>query len=508
MQDDNRGRIAKNTGFLYLRMIVVMLVSLYTSRIILRTLGFEDFGIYNVVGSVVTFLSFFQAALRNATFRYLTFEMGAGNIDKISKVFSMSINTHLILAIILFVLMEIGGVWLINNKLVITEDRLIAANWAYQFSLLTFCITIIRTPYDSCIIAYEKMDFYALTSIVEVALKLLIVYLLIIVPFDKLIVYAILLTMVTVLLSLWYVVYCKRKFPDCKYIKYWDKDMLKQFTSYSGWSLLVNGATITRTQCISIFFNLFLGVLANAALGIANQVVSSLNMFVTNFTQAFRPQIIKSWAAKDYDYFMKLIFSSSKMAYFLLLIISIPIVVNIDFVLKVWLGEYPPMAPVFIETIILYYLIDAFQEPLITSVHATGNLKYHQIMIATIVFMVIPVSYILLRVGCPGSYVLIANALANVVCAVGRTLYMRRLINLNVAEYLKKVVVPVLAVTLLSLPLPLYMSQRLYESWLNVILICGVSVILTGLSCYFVGLSNSEREILKSIQFVKKVLRK
>lgn len=485
-----------------------MLVSLYTSRVILRTLGFEDFGIYNVVGSVVTFLSFFQAALRNATFRYLTFEMGAGNIDGIPKVFSMSINTHLILAAILFVLMEIGGIWLINNKLVIVEDRLNAANWAYQFSLITFCITIVRTPYDSSIIAHEKMDFYALTSIVEVVLKLLVVYILVIIPYDKLIIYAFLLSFVTLLLSLWYIVYCKRKFSDSIYIKYWDKEMLKRFTSYSGWSLLVNGATITRTHCISIFFNLFLGILANAALGIANQVVSSLNMFVTNFTQAFRPQIIKSWAAKDFDYFMKLIFSTSKLSYFLLLLISIPIVVNIDFVLKVWLVEYPPMAPIFIETIILYYLIDALQEPLVTSVHATGNLKYHQIMIAFIVFLVIPIAYYLLYLGFPGSYVLIFNAFSNILCAVGRTLYMRYLIKLDVGLYLKKVIIPVVIVTLISLPLPMYISRCIAQTWLNVIIICGVSIINTGIACYLVGLNSGERELLKTMPIVNKFYKK
>lgn len=508
MTESSTKTVAKNTGYLYLRMILVMGVSLFTSRVILRTLGFEDFGIYNVVGSVVVFLSFLQAALRNASFRYLTYELGTGNEVSMRRVYSMAINSHALLALILLVIMEVGGVWFLNNKLNIAGDRLIAANWVYQFSLIVFCLTIIRTPYESNILAHEKMDFYAVTSIVEVVLKLLVVYMLTLLPLDKLITYSFLLMLVALILTGWYMLYCKQKFQDTQYERCWDKGVLKQFVGYSGWSLLVNGACITRSQCISIFFNMFMGVLANAALGIANQVISVLNTFVTNFTQAFKPQLIKSWASQEYDYFMKLIYSTSKISYFLLLLISVPVVVNIDFALKVWLGDYPPMAAVYVESIILYYLVDALQEPLVSSVHATGNLKFHQIMVSIIVFAFIPVSYIMLKLGCSGETVLVANAVTNIICAVGRTIYMRRLINLDLGLYFKKVICPTCIVTILSLPIPLIMKYYMVETWGSVILNSVVSVAILCVLCLIIGLDKSEKQLLYSIPLVKKILRK
>lgn len=500
-------QIAKNTIYLYLRMFLVMGVSLYTSRVILRVLGFEDFGIYNVVGSVVVFMSFLQAALRNATFRYITYELGKGDLQRLKETYSMAINCHIVLAITLFVIMEIGGVWFLNSKLNISPDRLTAANGVYQFSLITFCLSIIRTPHESCIMAYERMDFYALTSIVEVVLKLAVVYCLTITSFDRLEAYAFLLMILTLLLNIWYMFFCKWKFVDCKYIKCWDYSIIKNFASYSGWAVLVNGATITRTQCISIFFNLFLGVIANAALGIANQVVSALNTFVANFTQAFRPQLIKSWANNDYDYFMKIIMSSSKLAYYLFFLITVPVVANIDFLLKIWLVDYPPMASNYIIAILLYYLIDALQVPLVTSVHATGNLKFHQIMIASIVILVIPASYIIMKCGYSGTYVLIANAVANLICAISRTIYMRRLIDLDLGLYLRKVVFPVLFVTVLSAPLPIYLATVYNESWRTLLLSSAFSCLLTITCMLLFGLDKTEKKILYSMPIINKIVK-
>lgn len=508
MAEGNAQRIAKNTGFLYLRMMIVMLVSLFTSRIILRSLGFENFGIYNIVGSVVTFLSFLQAALHNATFRYLAVEIGKGKDGDLNKVYSMAINAHIILAFSLFVVMELGGIWFVNNKLVIPPERLAAANWAYQFSLINFCLSIILTPLGSSIVAHEKMDFYAFMSIIEVAFRLAIAYLISVIAYDKLIVYSILLTSVAVISFLIQYIYCKIKFKDCQYKRVWDKSVFKQFTSYSSWALLVNVATITRTQCINIFFNLFLGVLANAAMGVANQVMAAMNQFVTNFTQAFRPQIIKSWAAQDLNYLMRLIYSSSKMSYFLLLIISIPVVANINFFLTIWLVEYPPMAPVFIETIIIYYLIDALQEPLLTSVHATGKLKYHQIMVASIIILVIPTSYFLLKLGLPGYMVLAANAFANFLCAIGRTIYLKHLIGLDLESYMKKVIIPVSIVTVLAVILPLVMTQFIETNSLGVIVTTGSSMLWTATLCYFIGFDTNEKKYFANLPIVNKIFRK
>jgi len=487
---------------MFLRMILVMGVSLFTSRVILKTLGVEDFGIYNVVGSVVVFFSFLQAALKNATYRYLAFELGTGNIEKLRIVYSMAIHSHIVLAIFLLILLEIGGVWFLNSKLNIPESRLYAANWAFQFSLLAFCIGVVRTPLESNIIAHEKMDFYAIISIFEVLAKLAIVYLLMIIAFDKLITYSFLLAAVYVLLSFLYLVYCKVKFKDCIYVRCWDLDIVKQFCSYSGWSLLVNGACIIRTQSISIFFNIFLGVVANAALGIANQVVSALNSFVTSFTQAYNPQIIKSYASKEYDYFYSLIYSTSKISYYLLFIISLPIVLNIDFILKIWLGDYPEMAPVFIETIIIYYLIDALQAPLVTAVHATGKLGLHQSVVSLLVLLIVPISYKMLLCGVPAYWVLIFNAFSNFVCAVFRVIYLKSLIYIKITNYYRFVLRPIISVTIFSIPLPLLFALEIDSSWRKLFITSFIAVFNTLILIYFLGLEDNEKLIISRLSVV------
>lgn len=507
MPEHNSQRVAKNTLYLFLRMILVMGVSLFTSRIVLQTLGVEDFGIYNVVGSVVVFFSFLQAALKNATYRYLAFELGSDDNSNLCKVYSMAINSHIILSIILFVILEVGGVWFLNAKLNIPSSRIVAANWAYQFSLISFCTGVIRTPWESNIIAHEKMDFYAIISIFEVLAKLAIVYILLILPFDKLITYAFLMMMIYVLLSLGYMIYCKFKFRDCVYYKCWESGILKQFCSYSGWSLLVNASCIIRSQSFSIFFNLFFGVVANAAMGIANQVINALNSFVASFTQAFNPQIIKSYASKEWGYFNSLIFSTSKLSYYLLFIVSLPIVLNINFVLKLWLGDYPEMVPVFIETIIIYYLIDAMQAPLLTAVHATGKLKNHQIVISIIVATTIPLSYLMLKLGLPAYSIFILNALSNILCAVARVIIMKYLINLDINAYIKEVILPISLVTVITLPLPVYLASIYIAGWLSFFVVSGVSLIISIISVFFLGLNSSERKLLKEISYMNSLFK-
>lgn len=450
-----------------------------------------------MVASIVVFLNFLQVALRNATFRYTTFEIGRENEERLNQVFSMAVNSHFLLGLLVVVLLEIAGVWFLNTRLNIPQERLIAANWVFQFSLVTVFITIVRTPYESLILSYERMDFYALLSIIEVFLKLGIVFLLNIILVDKLILYSCLIAVIAIVLSLGYFIYCRIVFYNCRYHMYWDSGLLKEFSRYSGWSILVNGACMARSQCITIFFNIFLGVVANAALGIANQVIGALNMFVTNFTQAFNPQIVKSWATKEYRYFFKIIFLSSKISYFLLLIVCIPVVINIDFILGLWLGDYPVMTAVYIESILLYFLVDAMQSPLVNAVHATGNLKLHQISIAGIVFLYIPISYIMLCCGCAGDVVLIVNAIINVVCAVVRIYIMKKLINLNLEDYLKGVIIPILGVTIFSIPIPVVAYSLFAVSLKSFFITSVLSVLLTSICCFFIGLNHSERLTIK-----------
>ncbi|WP_285815445.1 MATE family efflux transporter [Phocaeicola sartorii] len=499
-------RVTKNTFYLFIRMCLVLLVSFYTSRVILDVLGIEDFGVYNLVGTFVVFFGFLKTALTNATSRYLTYEIGCGDEKTLTKVYSMAINSHIILAAVLWIVMELFGVWFINTRLNIDPSRIYAANYVFQFSLLTFCIGIIQNPFHSLILANEKMNFYAILSIIEVLLKLGVVYLLLLSSFDKLISYGILLFIVSVIIFISYFIYCRVTFSKIAYIKYWDKSWIKKFMSYSGWSLLVNGADVCSLQSINIFFNLFIGITANAALGIANQVNSGMNLFLGNFTQAFRPQIIKSYAAKDFVYFYKMIFSASKMSFLLYLLVAVPIVINIDFILGIWLGEYPENTAGYLKAIVMFYLFDSFQNPFVTAVHATGNIKYHQIIIGTIKLLAIPAMYLSFKFGGDGVTALLIWASFNIVCSVARTIYMKYLISLDLSEYFKQVIVRIFFLLAVVLPLPYIIVQGLGYGWISFICSTLLSAFLIAIVGYLIVMNSQEREILKKMPIVKKVI--
>ena len=434
MVADNSQKVAKNTLYLFIRMVLVLIVGLYTSRIVLKVLGVEDYGIYNVVGSVVVFLNFLKMALTNATYRYLAIEIGKKSGPRLHEVYSMSINVHIILAVVVWIILECVGVWFLNAKLNIPSERMVAANWLFQFSLLSFCISIVQTPFNSSLIAHERMNFYAIVSIIETVLKLVIVYLLLVSPIDKLVTYGLLQLLIAVLVGVCYMLYCIRMFTDCRYVRYWSAPLARELVAYSGWSLLVNASDVIAHQSMSIVFNLFFGVVANAAMGITQQVTSQLGAFLGNFTMSFNPQIIKSYAAKQYDYFMKLIFSSSKLSFFLFLFIALPVVANIEFILTVWLGDYPEMTPTFIRVIVLYSIFESSQHSFLNAVHATGKIKVHQIMMASLKLASIPVMYYVLASGKDGYWMLVVWVVFTFIWCVVRTVYMHFLIGMSLSK--------------------------------------------------------------------------
>ncbi|MBQ7018796.1 MAG: lipopolysaccharide biosynthesis protein [Bacteroidales bacterium] len=480
-------------------MVLVAAVSFYTSRVILQVLGVNDYGVYNIVGSIVVFLSFFKNALTNATYRYLTFELGRGDSLQLKRLFAMSINVHVILAVSLTFILLIGGAWILNSKLNIPYDRMNAANWVFRFSLITFCIEVIKTPYNSIIIAHERMSFYALTSIVEVVIKLFVVFILQIVSIDKLILYAILLTFLALIIFVWYVLYCYRFFNETRYIFYWNSSMLKNLLSYSGWSVLVNAADVSVSQSISIFLNLFFGVVANAAMGIANQVNSLINTFLSSFTISFNPQIIKSYASGNKEYFMKLLYSTSKISFLLLFLVAFPIMLNINFLLEIWLINPPDMAGKFLICIACYSLFDSFSVPLWNAVHATGNLKVHQILMSSIKIMNIPLGYMLLYNGYPATSILVLYAFLNAVCAIVRIIYLRRLIGLETIKFMKEVLLRLLLVVIISCCFPLLIGLLDINHFMRFILTSFVFVIVYILAIYFVGLSDDERYLANEL---------
>ncbi len=498
--DKNRtDKIAQNTLFMFIRMVIVAIIGFYTSRVVLNVLGVEDFGIYNIVGSIVVFLSFFKNALTNATYRHFTFELGTGNYDRLAKTFSMSLNVHVILAIILFIILEAVGPWIIGHKLSIPNERLNAAVTVFHFSLAVFCIEVVKTPYNSSIIAHEKMNFYALTSIIEVVLKLGIVFLLILLPLDKLILYSILLACVSVLMFGWYMVYCRRHFTETKYRMYWSMPMLKRLSSYAGWSMVVNAADVTVIQCINIFLNIFGGVVVNAAMGVANQVNSLVSNFLQTFTSAFNPQIIKTYAQQDYHYFMNLLFSTSKLSFFLFFMVAFPIALNIDYLLKVWLVNPPENTGIFVILIMAYSLFDSFSISLWNAVHATGNIKVHQLLVASIKILNIPLAYILLKEGMPVYAAVAIYAILNCVCSIVRILYLKRLIDFPVMKYLREVVARMVIVVFITVLLPLWSMSWNMSDLLHLIVSSGIFFILYFVTVYFLGLNVKEKNILNNM---------
>lgn len=495
----NSKRVAKNTVFMFIRMALVLCVGLYTSRVVLSTLGFEDFGIYNLVGSVVVLFSFLQQALNNATYRYLAFEQGKGDFAQLRKTFSMSLNVHLILSGVIFILCEVFGVWFLNSKLVIPDGRMFAANIAFQFSMLSFCASIIRTPYNSSIIAHEQMSFYAYTSIIEVILKLVIVYLLVIFSVDKLILYSFLLFLVALFMLVWYIIRCRSMYTECRYERLWDSKLIKGMMEYSGWSIIVNAVDVGVNQSLVFFFNIFFGVVANAAMGVANQVNAQLMNFLHTFTQSYNPQIIKSYAAGDRNYFIKLLFTSSKISYYMLLAAAVPIMINIDFILRLWLGNPPEGTSLFVIMVISYSLVDAYSAPLWTGVHATGNLKTHQLLMSGIKVLNIPLAYILLKMGLPAWTALALKVVLNVICSIVRPLYAKHLYRLPLVDYIKEVWLLVYCITAIVLPLPIYISSLYDDSLWRVIIvsisfyICYVPIV------YYIGLNARERKVISNL---------
>ena len=494
--------IAKNTLYMFFRMLLVAIVSFYTSRVVLRVLGVEDFGIYNIVGSLVVFLSFFKNALTNATYRFLTYEIGKENYTQLKRLFSMSLNVHIILSIVLFLLLEIVGVWFLNNRLNIPSERITAANWVFQLSLLTFCIEVIKTPYNSMIIANERMSFFSYTGIIEVLLKLIVVFILQLCEYDKLILYSLLLTVVSIIMFLWYKRYCNKHFVETQYSHYWDVKLLKELVTYSGWSVVVNAADVTVSQCINIFLNLFYGVITNAAMGIANQVNALLNQFLSTFSTSYNPQIIKSYASGDRAYFMKLLYSTSKISFFLLFAVSFPLIFNIEYLLKIWLINPPELAGVFLVCVICYSLFDSFSAPLWNAVHATGYLKVHQLLMSSIKLLNIPLGYYLLKQGLPSYSILILYATLNGICSIVRIIYLHWLINLDVIDFFKRVILKLAAVVFLSVLFPMLTIRFDMTPFIKLVSSSLLFLFSYMFLVYFIGLDNSERGLC--VNFIKR----
>ena len=500
---DNNKRIAKNTLFLYLRMFVMMLTALFTSRIVLDVLGASDYGLNNIIGGVVVLFSFLNSALLSATQRFLNFHLGRQDYKQTNVVFCMSMNTYILLSIVVVVLGETIGLWFVNTQLNIPSERMYAAQWVYQFTLIQFVINLLRVPYNASIIAYERMNFYAYISLVEVIAKLLVVYLLYITTFDKLIFYSFLYTIVPLIVAFIYRTYCNRNFDTTKYKRIWDKVAFKEMFSFSGWSLFGSLANLAAQQGLNILINIFYGVTVNAAAGIANQVSTNVYGFISNFQTAFQPQIVKTYAAKEIERFQKLIFQTSKFSYFMVLVLVLPILFTIDGILEIWLKEVPEYTAIFCRLILVFLSIEAITAPLWMSVQATGKIRSYQILMACLIFMNFPMAYLVLKLGFPVYTVWIVRIIINLITMVARCIYMKQRLQFPISQYIRNVIIPILIVTIASLPVPLILYNQIDNFWLNMFVVGFATFFVAILAVYFMGMNTHEKELVRNMLLKK-----
>lgn len=489
----NNKLIAKNTILLYIRLLFTMVVGLFTSRVILNTLGIDDYGIYNVVAGVVAMFTLLTGSLSASISRFLTFNLGKGDLKKLSVVFSTSINIMLGMAIIVAILMEIGGVWFLNNQLNIPNERLYAANWVFQFSILTFILNLVNVPFNSAIIAHERMSAFAYISILEVSLKLVIVYMLYVSPFDKLISYAALFAGVAVIIRIVYGIYCSRQFEECHYKFVYDKSLIKEMGVFAGWNFLGSGAYLFNTQGVNIITNVFFGVATNAARGVSNQVEAIAKQFVTNFTTAINPQITKSYAAGNLDYTYSLICKSSKFSYILMLFFAVPFMFETEVIMKLWLNKYPIEAPLFLRLSLWGTMFDLLGNSPAIAAWATGNIKRYYIYVATIGCLVFPLSWVAFYLGLPAYTSYVIFAIIYIFVLITKLYIIKGLIKFPVLKYYKEVIIPLFYTTLVAFIIPLLLYNMLPRVLWSSLIIIVISLPSTLIAVYFTGLSANER---------------
>ena len=498
MSSENNKRIAKNTLFLYFRMIITMLVSLYTSRVVLNTLGVEDFGIYNVVGGVVVLFSFLNSSLTQATQRFLSFKLGEKDMVGFNNIFNLSLTLYFIISLAIIILAETVGLWFLNTQLNIQSERMVAANWGYQFTIISFVLNMLRTPYNAAIIAFEKMSFYAYISIIEVILKLLIVFTLVLLPFDKLILYTILLSAISFIILLIFIFYIINKFEYCRFYYYWDALIFKKMASFSGWTLFGSLSVMSATQGINLLLNIFFGVIVNAAVGISNQVAGAVQNFVSNFQLAFNPQITKSYASNNKDYLVSLIFNTSKYSLFLVSILIIPLLIKTEAILKLWLGIVPDYSVIFSQLILSSLVIESISGPLWMTVQATGNIKKYQIYVSTIKFIEIISALIFFKLGFNPSIPFIIRCVLTFMLLFIRLYILNDLINFPTRLFITKIVIKNSFICGSAGILSHIICNNFFYTYNldDIVKSTIISIIISVILIYFLGLNKNERKYI------------
>lgn len=492
--------IAKNTLFLYFRMMFTMVVSLYTSRVNLSVLGIEDNGIYQVVGGLVAVFTFMNGSLSGATSRFLTFELGRKDFEKLKKTFATALNIHILVALILFILAETVGLWFMEYKLVIPEERMHVARIVYQLSILSCMFSITQVPYNASIISHERMNVFAYISILDVVLKLMVCYALYISPFDRLLSYGLLMLCATIAIQMVYRMYCYKNFEECRFKLIKDYSIIKPMLAFSGWDLFGNFSVMARAQGVNMILNMFFGPAINAASGFSSSVGHAILGFSNNFMTAIRPPIVKSYSIKDYSMMESLMINASKYSFCLLLLLSTPFIFESHLILTLWLKTPPEYTDIFCVLELILSLCSSLFLPLVFAIHASGKIRFMSVVNGTIWFMVVPITYVLLYFGfspvvpyvtkvCLLLFVVISNMYST----------KKNIPAFDVPLYLKKAIVPAGLMAFIVLALTCMVHGLSYSNDLvRFLLTCMTSTISVILCTYFLMLKEEHKTKIKN----------
>lgn len=491
-------RLAKNTLVLYFRLLFTMVLQLYASRLVLQALGVDDYGIYNVVGGVIAMLNFVNMSLSNADSRFIAVEIGSGDQGGVKKLFSCIMTIHWLFSAIIIIFAETVGLWFVMNKLVIPEGRMTATMWVYQSAVLSSIITIISSPYNGLIIAHEKMSVFAAISIFEALAKFCVAFFLFYSPIDRLITYAILNVFILIIVRLIYTFYCKKNFEESSYNIAWDKNISTKVLSFAGWTLTGNVAVMGYTQGLNILLNIFFGAVVNAARGVSVQVQAAARMFFAGFQTAINPQIIKSYAQQDYERFHNLIFMSSRFSFFLMLLITIPLCLHTQYILELWLKDVPDYTADFVRIMLIVGLVNTLQNPTMTALQSTGNIKKVQIVESTLLLSVVPLAYLCLKyLHISPVMVFVVYLIIEIITQFVRVYMIYPMIKLKMADYLKKIMLPICLVSTVSATICNILSRVIEVSDFSMLLVTVmIYEVINLFVVYFVGLQRSERQFV------------
>ena len=496
---DNSRRIARNTLLLYIRLLVLLPVGLYTSRVILQTLGESDVGIYNVVGGVVTMFGFLNAAMTGVSQRYITFALGKGDSAESRKVFSTVTFMHIAIALTVLIVGEVLGLWLLHHKMVIPPDRMNAAFWVFQASMASLVIMIISVPYNGAVIAHEKMEAFAYISVFDAFAKLATAFFVRFIPFDRLVLYALLIMLIQMIDRLVYRWYCLRRFDECRISREFDRSLFREMLGFGGWNMFGSLASVGMTQGVNVLLNMFFGTAVNAARGFAVQIENCVSGFVGSIQTAMNPQIIKNYAGEKYRRMHELMWCSSRYSFFLLLIIVLPLLLKADYVVALWLKDPPEHTAAFARIILLTSLINSMSGSVNTGSQATGDVRKVQVIVGSVLLMIVPVAYVFLKLGASPESVFCVTLAITLLAQIIRLVIVCPMVRMKIMDYVRNVYLPVTGVFLPTLALG-WLIARLFpeDNIMNLLIVVLMSVTMTCIVIYAIGLNREEKSVIKA----------